>query len=134
MNASRIDPATPNASYARDGNAPSAGAEGCGGETFWIGRGAGADRFRGSGQTGPGNGGLVAAGQDWAIEIRRSLSPRPGRGMRSGVEDLERDRGQRLADRLAVVGAAGIREPDRDDGFLLRAVRQARWRVVFKIS
>jgi uncharacterized protein len=32
-------------------------------------------------------------GQEWAIEVKRSLSPRPGRGMRSAIEDLQPQRG-----------------------------------------
>jgi uncharacterized protein len=31
-------------------------------------------------------------GKEWAIEIKRSLSPRPTRGMRSAIEDLEPER------------------------------------------
>lgn len=31
-------------------------------------------------------------GQEWAIEVKRSLSPRPTRGMRSAIEDLEPER------------------------------------------
>jgi predicted AAA+ superfamily ATPase len=32
-------------------------------------------------------------GREWAIEVKRSLSPRPTRGMRSAIEDLEPERG-----------------------------------------
>jgi predicted AAA+ superfamily ATPase len=31
-------------------------------------------------------------GREWAIEVKRSLSPRPGRGMRSAIEDLKPER------------------------------------------
>jgi predicted AAA+ superfamily ATPase len=31
-------------------------------------------------------------GQEWAIEVKRSLSPRPSRGMRSAIEDLRPER------------------------------------------
>lgn len=31
-------------------------------------------------------------GQEWAIEVKRSLSPRPTRGMRSAIEDLQPER------------------------------------------
>jgi predicted AAA+ superfamily ATPase len=32
-------------------------------------------------------------GNEWAIEVKRSLSPQPTRGMRSAIEDLEPERG-----------------------------------------
>ncbi|MBS1877990.1 MAG: ATP-binding protein [Actinobacteria bacterium] len=31
-------------------------------------------------------------GREWAIEVKRSLSPRPSRGMRSAIDDLEPER------------------------------------------
>jgi predicted AAA+ superfamily ATPase len=31
-------------------------------------------------------------GQEWAIEVKRSLSPQPTRGMRSAIEDLDPER------------------------------------------
>lgn len=52
-------------------------------------------------------------GPEWAIEIKRTLSPRPTRGMRSAIEDLEPKRSfivypgdnrYRVADDIEVVG------------------------------
>jgi predicted AAA+ superfamily ATPase len=52
-------------------------------------------------------------GQEWAIEVKRSLSPRPTRGMRSAIEDLGPDRSfivypgedrYRVAEGIEVVG------------------------------
>jgi uncharacterized protein len=52
-------------------------------------------------------------GQEWAIEVKRTLSPRPGRGMRSAIEDLGPERSfivypgedrYRVAEGMEVVG------------------------------
>lgn len=52
-------------------------------------------------------------GREWAVEVKRSLSPRPTRGMRSAIEDLEPERSfivypredrYRVAEGMEVVG------------------------------
>jgi uncharacterized protein len=52
-------------------------------------------------------------GQEWAIEVKRSLSPRPSRGMRSAIEDLGPQRSfivypgadrYRVAEEIEVIG------------------------------